>query len=224
MTRVAWPSLVAAAIGDLIDIQRLNLTADQARVALLRRPSGGDRGIFEYYGRAADPDFAAAADAADQIECDFRALVRAGKIAIRGVNAATGAPTILQPGAAAIAALDFSANEVALSGGGALRLVAVQVTTEAPPPDFAPDPIATPEPGRPAPRGPIHEAIEEAYGAAAAVGEKPPNVREIVAPVQAILRKAGYYASGIHIQQLASDVRHSGRRRKPGRTVASEER
>jgi hypothetical protein len=77
---------------------------------------------------------------------------------------------------------------------------------------------------KPANDGKIHETITAAYDTAAATGQKPPNIKEIVAPVRAILRKRGYEASGRHIQELAGGARHAGRRRKPGPTVASEKR
>jgi hypothetical protein len=85
---------------------------------------------------------------------------------------------------------------------------------------------AAPEPEllKPAPPSRIHQAIAEVYDDAEAGGEKPPNVKEIAAPVRVILQNAGYKASARQIQELASDSRHKGRRRKPGKTVASETR
>jgi hypothetical protein len=75
---------------------------------------------------------------------------------------------------------------------------------------------------RPAPHREIHKAITAAYDQAEAADEKPPNLREIVPLVQAILRAGGYEASGRRIQENAGDDRHNNRRRKPGKTVASE--
>jgi hypothetical protein len=75
---------------------------------------------------------------------------------------------------------------------------------------------------RPAPAREIHKAIAAAYDRAEAADEKPPNLREIVPLVQAILRAGGYDASGRRIQENAGDDRHNNRRRKPGKTVASE--
>ena len=72
---------------------------------------------------------------------------------------------------------------------------------------------------KPATEGKIHRAIGEAYDAAAGAGEKPPNLREITAPVQAILRKVGYEASGKQIQALAGHARHGGRRRREERPL-----
>jgi hypothetical protein len=69
----------------------------------------------------------------------------------------------------------------------------------------------------------INEAITAVYDGLSD-GAKPPNVREVVPPVQAILRVDGYYASGRRITELAGGEKHNLRRRKPGRTVASEAR
>jgi hypothetical protein len=77
---------------------------------------------------------------------------------------------------------------------------------------------------RQAPERAIHEAITAAYDQAGAAGEKPPNLKEIVAPAQAILRVQGYKASGRQIQNLAGADQHNNRRRKPGATLASEKR
>jgi hypothetical protein len=83
---------------------------------------------------------------------------------------------------------------------------------------------ATPEkePLRPAAKSEIHRAIGEAYDAAAVSDDKPPNLKEIAAPVQAILCERGYQASGNQIQQFARDPCYAGRRRKAGATLASE--
>src|SRR5262249_19770901 len=45
----------------------------------------------------------------------------------------------------------------------------------------------------------IHKAITQVYDDAASADKKPPNVKEVVAPAQAILRRAGYEASGLRI-------------------------
>jgi hypothetical protein len=68
----------------------------------------------------------------------------------------------------------------------------------------------------------IHEAISAVYDEAAGAGQKPPNVREISAPVQSRLREQGLKASARQIEELASDDRHKGRRRERGKTLASE--
>jgi hypothetical protein len=77
---------------------------------------------------------------------------------------------------------------------------------------------------RQAPEREIQKAITAAYDRAGAAGEKPPNLREIAPPVQAILRAQGYEASGRQIQENARGDPHNNRRRKPGKTVASERR
>ena len=75
---------------------------------------------------------------------------------------------------------------------------------------------------RPASDRQIHAAITSVYDTAAEIGEKPPNLNQIVAPVQARLLAGGHKASGRHIKQLAEEPQHAARRRKPGRTIASE--
>jgi hypothetical protein len=116
-----WPSLIAAA-ADLIDGRRWNLTPGQVRQALLIMPSTF-RGVFEYYGRKADPGFAARADVTHQIEAAWRDLVGAGEILIAGTNAATGATVSLPAAVAAAANFRFDANEVVLPGVGGARVL-----------------------------------------------------------------------------------------------------
>ena len=77
---------------------------------------------------------------------------------------------------------------------------------------------------RPANDHTVHEAITAVYDRAQADKEKPPNVKEIVIPVQAELRALSYYQSGRQIQKLAEAPQHKTRRRLPGATVASEKR
>jgi hypothetical protein len=55
-------------------------------------------------------------------------------------------------------------------------------------------------------------------------GLKPPNLKEIVAPVQSRLRVQGLHASGRQIQKVADVDKYKNRRRKPGVTVASEKK
>jgi hypothetical protein len=80
------------------------------------------------------------------------------------------------------------------------------------------------EPLRPAPAAEIHKMISAVYDGAEAAGEKPPNLVQIIQPVQDLLRKKRYRASGKLIQELAQDAQHAARRRKPRLTVASEKR
>ena len=70
----------------------------------------------------------------------------------------------------------------------------------------------------------IINTITEVYDTAKSTGAKAPNLVEIVMPVQERLRATGYEASGKQIQDLASTEQFEGRRRKPGKTVASETR
>jgi hypothetical protein len=76
----------------------------------------------------------------------------------------------------------------------------------------------------PAPREELRRALTAEYDAAAKEAQKPPNVREIIAPVQERLRAKGYEASGRQISELAGAEEYKSRRRKPGRTIASEKR
>jgi hypothetical protein len=80
------------------------------------------------------------------------------------------------------------------------------------------------EPLRLAPELEINRAIQAVYDETEAGKEKPPNVVEIVTPVQARLRDAGFYASGRQIQKLADADQYKRRRRKIGVTVASEKK
>jgi hypothetical protein len=75
---------------------------------------------------------------------------------------------------------------------------------------------------RPAPDSKINDAIRTAYDRAKATQQKPPNVREIVAPVQNALLAEGLNATGRQIQKLADAEEFKKRRRKPGSTIKSE--
>ena len=93
------------------------------------------------------------------------------------------------------------------------------------------EPVEAPQEAEPpsdtlkaAPDPEIHKAITAAYDTAEAKSEKPPNLREIIKPVQVILCGQDYTASGRQIQKLAETSQYQSRRRKPGRTVASEMR
>jgi hypothetical protein len=54
--------------------------------------------------------------------------------------------------------------------------------------------------------------------------QKPPNVKELIPLVQERLLDAGFEASGNRIQGVAGEPKHQQRRRKLGKTVASERR
>jgi hypothetical protein len=77
---------------------------------------------------------------------------------------------------------------------------------------------------RPAPDFLIHKMISEVYSDTERAGLKPPNLKEIAAPVQERLSAKGHEASARRIQQVAEADEHKGRRRKPGTTVTSEKR
>jgi hypothetical protein len=77
---------------------------------------------------------------------------------------------------------------------------------------------------RSAPEPEIHKAITAAYDHAETASAKPPNLREIIKPVQAILCDQGYKVSGSQIQKLAESPQHQIRRRQAGKTIASEMR
>ncbi len=68
----------------------------------------------------------------------------------------------------------------------------------------------------------INEEIKSEYDAAEAAGRKPPNIRELGAAVQLLLKEKGFSASKRRIQQLGDAEEFKRRRRPPGKTVASE--
>jgi hypothetical protein len=61
------------------------------------------------------------------------------------------------------------------------------------------------------------EAIRAEYRKAEESGNKPPNIKEIVPPVQAALQAEGYKASGKRIQEFASDNEFKRKRLQPGK-------
>jgi hypothetical protein len=77
---------------------------------------------------------------------------------------------------------------------------------------------------RNAPDAIINETIRAVYDDAERAGQKAPNVKEVVKPVQAKLRDQGFEASSRRIQELADAKEYKKRRRKPGPTLASEKR
>jgi hypothetical protein len=70
----------------------------------------------------------------------------------------------------------------------------------------------------------IIREIRAVYDEAENTNGKPPNIREIIAPVRHALQAEGVDASGKHIQELASSDEFRKRRRKRGATVKSERR
>jgi hypothetical protein len=73
-----------------------------------------------------------------------------------------------------------------------------------------------------APDARILNEIRAEYDAADTANRKPPNVKQIIKPVQAALRSAGFNASGKHIEELAGAEEFKKRRRRPGATVKSD--
>jgi hypothetical protein len=70
----------------------------------------------------------------------------------------------------------------------------------------------------------IHDAITRVYDEEERNGRKPPNIRELPEQVEKELRKTGHEASGNRIMRLGEAEQHIKRRRKPGKTLASEKR
>jgi hypothetical protein len=62
----------------------------------------------------------------------------------------------------------------------------------------------------------VDEAISAVYDEAEELGAKPPNVNELVTPVQSKLRGKGLFAGKPLIQDLAGDLKHASRRRPIG--------
>jgi hypothetical protein len=68
----------------------------------------------------------------------------------------------------------------------------------------------------------IHKAISAVYDLAQEQGVRPPNLREIIKPVQEWLKKKkGASAKGSWIEELASDERYKLHRGKPGARVGA---
>src|SRR5262249_28876737 len=72
---------------------------------------------------------------------------------------------------------------------------------------------------RPAQDRAIADEIRRVYDKAHIKGTKPPNIREVAKPVQAILLKRGYKASERKIQEIADSPEFKQRRRPPGKTL-----
>jgi hypothetical protein len=72
---------------------------------------------------------------------------------------------------------------------------------------------------KPAPELIIDDVVREVYDMAL---EKPPNIKEVAKPVQAILQERGYEASARQIQVVANRPEFKRRRRAPGKTLKSE--
>jgi hypothetical protein len=85
-------------------------------------------------------------------------------------------------------------------------------------------PVAQSAPVKPAPDGAINREIRAEYDRAEAATRKPPNLKEIVQPVQRELLARGLQASGKRIQELAGADEFKMRRRPPGPTVRRDKR
>jgi hypothetical protein len=77
---------------------------------------------------------------------------------------------------------------------------------------------------KPAPDRIVIEAIRCVYDAAEKGGTKTPNIKQLPAAVQPIVQQQGYYSSGRHIMRLGDAEEFKRRRRRPGKTLASERR
>jgi hypothetical protein len=75
---------------------------------------------------------------------------------------------------------------------------------------------------KPAPERIIIEGIRWAYDTAEHEGRKPPNIKELPAAVRPFLQERGFSASGRSIQGLGEAEEFKRRRRRPGKTIASE--
>src|SRR5262245_41414882 len=75
---------------------------------------------------------------------------------------------------------------------------------------------------KPASTAMINEEIRSEYTDAKAAGRKPPNIKEVQAPVQLRLERRGYWASKRRIEHLAKAEEFKEFRRQPGKTVKSE--
>ena len=75
---------------------------------------------------------------------------------------------------------------------------------------------------KPTPERIIIEGIRWAYDTAEHEGRKPPNIKELPAAVRPFLQERGFNASGRSIQRLGEAEEFKRRRRRPGKTIASE--
>jgi hypothetical protein len=83
-------------------------------------------------------------------------------------------------------------------------------------------PASAPTPDEPksegVPRAIIYAAVQAAYDNADPT--RPPNIKQLPAAVRPLLEQQGYCPSGREIENVGKEFKH--RRRKPGRTIASE--
>jgi hypothetical protein len=76
--------------------------------------------------------------------------------------------------------------------------------------------LAPPEPLQPASRKTINRAVARVYNHADAKGMKPPNIKEISAPVRRLLAREHRVATDSAIAAVAREEPHRSRRRQPG--------
>jgi hypothetical protein len=69
----------------------------------------------------------------------------------------------------------------------------------------------------PAAASDVRAAIVKVYDDAEKAGTKPPNIKEVVKPVQSRLEKLGYRVSGRQIQNAAKSAEFANRRRAVGK-------
>jgi hypothetical protein len=86
------------------------------------------------------------------------------------------------------------------------------------------EPSRAPEELKPASEAMIKEEMWSVCNAEQAAGRKEPNVKELSAAVQPRLQRKGRRASRRSIEKLAEAPEFKRRRRRPGKTVASERR
>lgn len=82
------------------------------------------------------------------------------------------------------------------------------------------DGLGVTRPLQPAPEAMIRKEIEAVYDAAAGRSEPPPNIKRLPKDVRPRLNKQGYDAADRHIADIGCEF--ANRRRKPGKTLASE--
>jgi hypothetical protein len=143
----------------------------------------------------------------------FAAAVHAGRCSVWGVPRGEPTATMIDPVLITVEAFKRTRGDQEWELAGAMW--------------YGIDVIVGPPPIsklRPASEQQVHDAIKAEYEHCAAIDAKPPNVKEVREPVQSRLRAKGLDASLKHIQDLAGDKRYAGLRRKPGKTVASEQR
>jgi hypothetical protein len=95
------------------------------------------------------------------------------------------------------------------------RSTAMPVEAAQPTPAVAP-PEPEAKPLQPASKRTINLAVAQVYEHANAKGMKPPNIREISAPVQKLLAREHCMATASAIEAVARQESHKSRRRQPG--------